>query len=330
MKKLVICLCLVGMGMLGCKDVKETVQTIELRGTVMEAEEMPFMRVPHRVELDGRVMAVLDLAADSMSYHFVEYPSIKYLCSAGRRGNGADEILLPTPFQFSDRKAYLMDGANSLLYTYAFDGDSVTLSGRWKVADTRTLDYAVLNDTTLLLEDFNGTHRLYEVTPTTRRGMFSIPGLENGAQADAESAYLWRSYMAYNASLHRVALATQNGYVIEVYDLKDGSSDVQVGQDGAPRDGKGQIEGFHDIKWINDTIYTLYSGRLREELIRKLQQGQKEPDGGNLIKVYNRDGEFVRQYRLDTYINGFTYDAARHRLIGVGSNQDNPFVYFNL
>ena len=118
--------------------------------------------------------------------------------------------------------------------------------------------------------------------------------------------------------------------MIEVYDLKDGSSDVQVGQDGAPRDGKGQIEGFHDIKWINDTIYTLYSGRLREELIRKLQQGQKEPDGGNLIKVYNRDGEFVRQYRLDTYINGFTYDAARHRLIGVGSNQDNPFVYFNL
>lgn len=58
----------------------------------------------------------------------------------------------------------------------------------------------------------------------------------------------------------------------------------------------------------NDKIYALYSGRYREDLNRSYEKGRKEPDGGNIIKVFDADGILIKQYRLDSFINGFTFD----------------------
>ena len=102
--------------------------------------------------------------------------------------------------------------------------------------------------------------------------------------------------------LEEVAMATQFGDVIEIYNLNNGDSSCFVGNQGAPKENDGQIEGFCDIKWVGENIYTLFSGRLRADLIRKSEAGKKEPMGGNIIKVFDRGGNVLEEYELDTYI----------------------------
>ena len=125
-------------------------------------------------------------------------------------------------------------------------------------------------------------------------------------------------------------MATQFGDVIEIYNLNNGDSSCFVGKQGAPKENDGQIEGFCDIKWVGENIYTLFSGRLRADLIRKSEAGKKEPMGGNIIKVFDRGGNVLEEYELDTYINGFTVDELNNRLIGVTANLDTPILFFDM
>lgn len=311
-----------------CKH-QQSVEEIELKG-YSKPLNIPFMRFPYRIDVDRDYLVLFDMASDSMFYHIVRYSDLEYLQSIGRKGSAPDEITLPTPFQIYKNNIVLLDGVKSNLYYYA---DSIpeqfALTKNLKLDLNRSVDFVVGDDSTVYVEDLSGECRIIKVSRGQKEMMFDIP-TELVGKGNAEIAFLWRSFMAYNDNLQKIALATQSGDVLEILDLKNETAKVIVGGDGRPR-AEEQIEGYHDIKWKNDTIYALYSGRSREELNQSFKKGQKEPDGGNIIKVFDADGAFIRQYRLDCFINGFTFNKSdTSQLIGITSNQDSPIVFFDL
>ena len=316
----------------GCNDKQNSKIECDLVGYIPDIDvNLPYMRLPYRVELDNDMLVVMDLVSDSMHYHFLNYSNLSYLYSAGKRGQGPNEIILSTPFQLKNDKAYFLDGARSKLYTYSYSKDKLEVINEWKLGDSKTtLDFIIVNDSNVVTQDFSGSNRLLQITRQNQEGMFSIPTMDEGEGFNAELAYIWRSFMAYNDDLGKVALATQFGDVIEIYDLENKSSEVGVGDKGMPKNNQGQIEGFCDVKWIDNKIYALFSGRLRADLIRKSEEGKKEPTGGNIIKVYDENGKFLEMYHLDTYINGFTIDKQNERLIAVTSNVDEAVLFFDM
>ena len=225
-----------------------------------------------------------------LHYHFLNYSNLSYLYSAGKRGQGPNEIILSTPFQLKNDKAYFLDGARSKLYTYSYSKDKLEVINEWKLGDSKTtLDFIIVNDSNVVTQDFSGSNRLLQITRQNQEGMFSIPTMDEGEGFNAELAYIWRSFMAYNDDLGKVALATQFGDVIEIYDLENKSSEVVVGDKGMPKNNQGQIEGFCDVKWIDNKIYALFSGRLRADLIRKSEEGKicktQIPNGRELVFI---------------------------------------------
>ena len=282
-----------------CGNGRNHVQESNLVGYVPEVDvDLPYMRLPYRVELNEDILILMDLVSDSMYYHFLDYSNLSYLYSAVKRGQGPNEVILSTPFQLKDDKAYFLDGARSKLYTYSYSKDALEKVDEWKLANQTTLDFIVVNDSNVIIQDFNGKNRLLQITKQSQDGLFSIPVKVRDEDFNAELAYLWRSFMSYNVGLGKVVLATQFGDVLEIYDLKNKCSEVVVGDKGMPKNNQGQIEGFCDVKWVGDKIYALFSGRLRSDLISKSEEGKEEPMGGNIIKVYDEHGNVLKMYRL--------------------------------
>lgn len=309
-----------------------SIKTIQLRSYIgTEDIEAPYMRFPYRVEISDGLLFAFDMASDSMFYHVFTYPDMAYLYSLGKKGNAPEEIILPTPFQCYKDEIQILDGARAMLYSYrCISKERPVLSYSYPIELPRVIDFVRVNDSVLIVEDFSGESRLIKVTPSKKEPLYSIPqnGREN-SKTNASDAYLWRSFMSYNSAFKKLAMATQSGDVVEIYDMANGGSIVTVGDGGMPRNAN-QLEGFHDIHWIGDKIYALYSGRLREDLSRSFSVGKREPDGGDKIRVYSSDGKLLEQYQLDCFINGFTFDKEKQRLIGITSNRDNPFCFFDL
>jgi hypothetical protein len=63
---------------------------------------------------------------------------------------------------------------------------------------------------------------------------------------------------------------------------------------------------------------------------RPSANNQMPASGGDLIRVFNQEGEKIMTYHLDTYINGFTIDERNRLLIGISSNSDQPIYLFHL
>lgn len=296
---------------------------ITLTGENIDSDTI-FMRFPYRIEICDSFLVLFDLVPDKYIYHIYSYPNINYLHSIGIRGSSPDEITLSTPFQITNNKLFILDGARGNLFKYDIKHASILSKTNYKI--NLTVDFINLNDTTIITGDMSGVNRLIEVTPSSQEALFSIPKID---KQEENPGNLWRSFMSYNPNLNKIAMATQSGDVIEVYDIKTQEQYICIGKDGIPRSAS-QIEGYHDIKWVNNEIYALFSGRSRAELNRMFEAGKRMPDGGNIIKIFDEKGVYIRSLLLDQYINGFTYDKINNRILGITSNSDNPIFIFDL
>ena len=250
MKKLILFFGLIGMLSLASCD-SASVKPVSLTGYVLEENpEIPFMRFPYRLEIKKNLLFAFDMASDSMFYHVLSYPGLDYLYSFGKKGNGPEEIILPTPFQFYKDELLVLDGARAKLYCYEnVSQDSLRNPSFMDLGASRAVDFVKANDSVLLVEDLSGEGRLIKYSPSGNEKLYSIPQSDEHSEANALKAYLWRSFMSYNTELNKLAMATQSGDVLEIYDFESGKSQVVVGDGGIPRE-EDQIEGFHDIHWI--------------------------------------------------------------------------------
>lgn len=307
-------------------STEDKVNIIELKGTNIETD-LPYTKYPFRIGLDSSNIVILDLASDSCYYHVASYPDFKYFYSIGRRGNGPGEIQFPTPFQMNEGHLFLYDGYKGNLFKInLIEKQNVDLNYTHFDSIICT-DFACINDSTVIFGDLSGENRLLYATFKSITGKVKFPF--ELIEEKANQGHIWRSYMSLNKRLRKIALATQFGEIIEIVDMNDYSVERIIGKGGIPMSASMQINGYYDVKWVKNEIYALYSAITESEIRQQHSQGQRLT-GGDLIQVFNQNGQKVKIYHLDTLISGFTIDEKNNLLIGITPNNNHPIYIFNL
>ena len=291
------------------------------------------MTYPFRVALKDSLLFLMDLHGQENFYHAIKYPDMIYLGSLGRRGNGPKEILLSTPPSLFNDHLIALDGVKRNLLKYPInnfaDSNSVEIVSLNDDLGT-VVDFVYVDDNHFIVGDLKGKCRFIDIMNGVYTPKFSIPETEKGDNL----GMLWRSYMAYSPEFNILAMATQHGDVVELYNLTTGDKKELIGPNGYPKrlnnGSMSEKEGFVDLKWCGGKLYLLYSGRDRAELLKLADEGRKAPVGGNIIFIFDKNGKPVEKYNLDTYIGGFDIDLKNNKIIAANANNDTGIVSFNL
>lgn len=311
----------------------------ELKGQVIELDTA-LLRYPFRIRVEGDRAIIMDLHGMDHYGHLFQYPSFRYLSSFGKRGESPSEMLSMENIRFYNHNIWTLDANKKELNQLGFSssGDSLLRDDVVALDEEilRALDFAIYNDTTLIIPDYSGDNRLCWVH---RNGKIlnktgSIPSANRKALQNARPALAqaWRSFVDYNPHNNIMAMATQLGEVLEIYNLKDSTYIVRIGEHGEPgfriAEGYGiptGIMGFSDIQVTDSAIYTVFQGVTFKEIAQK--KGRR-PDGGKYIYVFNLKGELLYKYVLDRYIYGIWVDEATKTIIATDVNKDQPIVRF--
>ena len=274
----------------------------ELIGEVIELDTA-LLRYPFRIRIEGDRVIVMDLHGLDHYGHLFQYPSYQYLSSFGKRG---DSLLRDE--------------------TVTLDEDIL-----------RPLDFAIYNDSMFIIPDYSGENRLCRVNCNGKLidKIGIIPTIDEKALENARPALAqaWRSFLDYNPNNGILAVVTQLGEVLEVYNLKDSTHVVRIGEYGEPEfkisDGYGiptGIMGFSDVQVTDSAIYTVFHGTSFKEIAR---QSGRLPDGGKYIYVFSLKGEPLCKYVLDHYVYGIWVDEATKTIMATDVNNDQPILKFN-
>ena len=127
-------------------------------------------------------------------------------------------------------------------------------------------------------------------------------------------------------------MVTQLGEVFEVYNLKDRTEVIRIGENGEPKfkisDGYGiptGIMGFSDVQVTDSAIYAVFHGTTFKEIAK---QNGHLLDGGKYIYVFSLKGEPLCKYVLDHYVYGIWVDEVTKTIIATDVNNDQPIVTF--
>ena len=311
-----------------------------LSAQIIELDTVLF-RYPFRIRVEGDKAIVMDLHGSDHYGHLFQYPSFQYLSSFGKRGDSPTEMLSMENCRLYNRKLWTLDADKSELTRLAFSssGDSL-FRGEMIVLDKdilRPLDFAVYDDATFIIPDYSGESRFLKVSD--KGGLLekigTIPTSNARALQEARPALAqaWRSFLDYNPRNGVLVAVTQLGEVVDVYNLKDSTHVVRIGEHDEPEfkvsDGYGipiGIMGFSDVQVTDSAIYAVFHGTSFKEIAK---QGGKLPDGGKYIYVFSLKGEPMCKYVLDHYIYGIWVDEATKTIMATDVNSDQPILKFS-
>ena len=311
----------------------------ELIGEVIELDTA-LLRYPFRIRIEGDRVIVMDLHGLDHYGHLFQYPSYQYLSSFGKRGDSPTEMLSIENVRFYNHKVWTLDANKRELTRLGFSSSSDSLLRDEAVTlgedILRPLDFAIYNDTSFIIPDYSGENRLcwmnHDGQLISKIG--TIPTVKKKALQNARPALAqaWRSFLDYNPHNGVFAMVTQLGEVLEVYNLKDSTCIVRIGDNGEPEfkisDGYGiptGIMGFSDVQVTDSAIYAVFHGTTFKEIAR---HNGYLPDGGKYIYVFSLKGEPLCKYVLDHYVYGIWVDEATKTIIATDVNNDQPIVKF--
>ena len=315
-------------------------QEKELRGEVIELDTALF-RYPFRIRIKGDKAIVMDLHGSEYYGHLFQYPSFRYLSSFGRRGDSPTEMLSMENFRLCNHELWTLDANKSELTRLDFSssGDSLLREETVTLDEDilRPLDFTVYDDTTFVIPDYSGESRFLKVSCKGKliEKIGAIPTANEKALQEARPALAqaWRSFLDYNSHNGVSAAVTQLGEVVEVYNLKDSTHVVRIGEHNEPEfkvsDGYGiptGIMGFSDVQVTDSAIYAVFHGTPFKEIAR---QSGRLPDGGKYIYAFSLKGEPMCKYVLDHYIYGIWVDEATKTIMATDVNSDQPILKFN-
>lgn len=311
----------------------------ELKGEVIELDTALF-RCPFRIRVEGDKAIVMDLHGIDYYAHLFQYPSFRYLSSFGRRGDSPTEMLSIENVRFYNHKVWTLDANKRELTRLGFSSSSDSLLRDEAVTlgedILRPLDFAIYNDTSFIIPDYSGENRLcwmnHDGQLISKIG--TIPTVKKKALQNARPALAqaWRSFLDYNPHNGVFAMVTQLGEVLEVYNLKDSTCIVRIGDNGEPEfkisDGYGiptGIMGFSDVQVTDSAIYVVFNGTTFKEIAKN---NGHLPDGGKYIYVFSLKGEPRCKYLLDHYVYGIWVDESTKTIMATDVNNDQPIVEF--
>lgn len=297
-------------------------------------------RYPFRIRVEGDKAIIMDLHGMDHYGHLFHYPDFRYLSSFGRRGDSPAAMLSIENFRFHHKEVWTLDSNKSELTRLGFSSLADSLLRRETItldeSILRALDFAIYDDTTFIIPDYSGDSRFCMVNRNgkliNKMGVIPSAKEESLQKARPALAQAWRSFLDYNSHNGVLAAVTQLGEVVEVYDLKDSTHVVRIGEHGEPEfkihDGYGiptGIMGFSDVQVTDSAIYAVFHGTAFKDIAK---QNGRLPDGGKYIYVFSLKGEPLCKYVLDHYIYGIWVDEATKTIIATDVNNDQPIVKF--
>ncbi len=319
-------------------------KTKALSAQVINLDTILF-RYPFRVTVRDSIAVVMDLHNMDHYLHAFTYPGWKHVVSFGRRGEAPEEMLSAANFQF-----------NSLDSLWALDPNKMQIT-RWKISPStgsaerveeikldkklvRSLDFRTM-ESGFLIPDYMGEHRIWEVDNNGKpiKSSGEIPSeTANEKTVRPALAQAWRSFIDYNPDNGILAMATQLGEAIEIYNLKDNTHKVLYGPAGEPefktgKDGSGipnGIMGFNDIKVTNKYIYAVFQGIKFKDKLAAYQRGERLEDGGRFIYVFDLQGNPVQKYTLDHAIYGIDVNEETNTIVATEVKSDDPIIEFKI
>ena len=295
-----------------------------------------YMRYPFRVKQIDSTLVIMDLHGTDYYYHEFSYPGLKLKRSFAKPGIGPNEFLDAENIRIDKQgRFYLLDANKSSITV--FDKNKQDIQSRIKLSDKliRTLDFDIVNDLTFVVPDYTGKHRFNLINKKGQitKSCFTIPSKRNKL-SNVLLAQAWRSFINYNPSNGILAMVTQLGQVLELYNLKTNTIiNIVYGKDGEPEFiNKGGyaspcgIMGYSDVYVGTNKIYAIYWGKS----FKDIENDPNSKDGGNMLQVFDLTGKPLCQYILDKYITGFTIDEKHNKIIALDINRNNPLVEYQL
>ena len=295
------------------------------------------MRYPFRVRLVDSILYIMDLHGTENVCHAFFYPQMEHISSCGKIGEGPNEFLDSENICIDPHGQLWILDANRQKLVEIKQGITET---EIKLNDKliRTLDFALYDDSTFLIPDYSGQFR-YHIIDNKGNIIESRQKIPTRKQNDVvvsniALAQAWRSFMDYNPKNGILAMVTQLGEVLELYDVKqDTVICIFEGAAGEPkyiyRGGyaiPNGIMGYSDIHVGDQYIYAIFWGQTFEDI----RQNHVESEGGKNIHVFDLHGNLIASLQLDRYITGFHIDEAHHRIIALDANSDQPLIEFSI
>lgn len=308
--------------------------------TAITIGDATIFRYPFRIRRQDSVFYVLDLHGKDFYCTCLTYPNLELKKEFASRGNGPEDYLSVENIRLSHSGlVYLLDANKQTINVYDSREDSTYNRIKLPKELIRSLDFALINDSLFAIADYTGKCRLHimDGKGKIRHQLFHIPTKKkkNNNISDIVLAQAWRSFMDYNPNNGILAMATQLGQVIEIYNLKTNETvNLLYGKFGEPQfasqggyaipDG---IMGYSDIYVGNKAIYAVFWGTSFKD-IHKNPFNTKE--GGKIVQVFSLEGKPLKQYTLDRHITGFSIDEENNKMIALDANSDNQIVEYQL
>ncbi|WP_294067108.1 BF3164 family lipoprotein [Proteiniphilum sp. UBA1028] len=312
-----------------------------LPGKVLSVQDSKYLRYPFRIRQSDSLLYILDLHGPDYYCHTLTFPEMRQNSSLALRGNGPEEFLSIENIRLdSEGTLYLLDANNNTISIRNPLNNNFNKRIHLSKNLIRCLDFALINDSLFVIPDYGGKCRINIVDDSgnIRRQLFKIPTKKRQDPniPDIVLAQAWRSFLDYNPDNGVLAMVTQLGQVIEIYNLKTNEIiNILYGKLGEPEfANQGDyaiptgIMGYSDVHVGKDKIYTLFWGTSFKD-IRK-ENPYNRIEGGNIIQVFSLDGTPLIQYTLDKHITGFSIDENRNTLLGLDVNHEQQIVEYQL
>ncbi len=314
------------------KDKELSVQSTDVK------TDSVYMRYPFRIKKLGDKLLISDLHGSEHYCYQFSYPQMQLQHAFAVRGQGPSEFLDVENVRFTSKGETIALDANKCMLT-VFDTKSRQSTNQIKLDQKliRTLDFDCLNDSSFIVPDYSGKNRICILN---HQGLiidqlFTIPTRRSHKyQSTMSLSQAWRSFIDYNPANGILAMATQLGHVLEIYNMNSKSIvNIVYGCSGEPEFiDKGAyavpngIMGYSDVQVGQNKIYALFWGRT----FKDIRNNTEITEGGNMLEVYDLQGNPLCRYMLDKYITGFCVDEKDNTMLALDINSNQYIVKYKL
>ncbi len=267
---------------------------------------------PTEIEIVGNHIILLDRKSDR-PFHLIDISKEKYVGSYAKRGQGPGELQVPWKISKKNDNefiAYDVAGKKILGYTIGALTNRKPPFLEKKINEEGICSAVeVIDNNIYYTNDLVTTNRIYKLDTLQNqiKGYGSL--LYNSKNvSDFNFGQACRSIMAYNNNKFVI------GYLLaphfEIYDPQKNEwksilaldnfppifEEIVLGENKRFSTTEETKLGFVDISLTDKYIYLLYSGE---------KMSDHKNDEGNIILVFDYDGNPITQYKLDNYITIF-------------------------
>ena len=314
--------------------------TLTGKGFVVDDE---LMRYPYRIRQRGDYVYVLDLHGEENFCHLFHKDNLASVASFAQRGNGPQEVLQALCMDVQSEDSIWVYDTHKREVTrwgYSAEQRKVSLQECVRIKDkmTHSSNCAWGGDSLFFFTDRSGVNRILKCN-TRGEVIGRIGSIPTERRVDKNKlgtlAQAWNGFVSYNPNRQLLAVASQLGDVIELYDLQDGTNKNLRGPLGEPvyqttQDGWAVpvgIMGYSDIQITDRYIYAVFHGRTFKEIA---SNPDGTPDGGRYIHVYEHDGTPVCRLVLDHAIYGIDVDEEDGIIWATDVNTEEQIVNYHL